>query len=47
MLNEYHNISPEDLDLFKITDDVNEAVDLMHASHQESLRKRKTSQTGS
>ena len=47
MLNEYHNISPEDLDLFKITDDVDEAVDLMHASRQESSRKRKTSQTGS
>ncbi len=44
MLNEYHNISPEDLDLFKITDDVDEAVDFMHASHQQSLRTRKTSE---
>ena len=36
MLEDFHTISPGDLDLFKITDDVDEAVDFINASRQES-----------
>ncbi len=35
MLNEYHNISSGDLDLFKITDDVDEAVSFIYRRHQQ------------
>ncbi len=39
MLREYETISPEDLDLFKLTDDVNEAADHLRTCVDQSLAK--------
>jgi uncharacterized protein (TIGR00730 family) len=33
MEQKFHNISPEDLDLFHLTDDVEEAIDIVHETH--------------
>jgi uncharacterized protein (TIGR00730 family) len=33
MERQFHNISPEDIDLFHLTDDVDEAIDIMHETH--------------
>ncbi|MHC4101955.1 MAG: LOG family protein [Planctomycetota bacterium] len=38
MEQQFHNISPEDVDLYHLTDDVDEAVDIVHETH---LGKRK------
>jgi uncharacterized protein (TIGR00730 family) len=38
MEQKFHNISPEDLDLFHLTDDVEEAIDIVHETH---ISKRK------
>ena len=36
MLEDFHTISPGDLDWFKITDDVDEAVSFIHRRHQQA-----------
>jgi len=44
MLEEYNNIGPEDLELFKVTDSVEEAVNYIHGRHDYESWRRQANQ---